>query len=298
MNNLEQAKMTRNEGIATFLNTNAAAYTSDNAMKALVTRFLKNKKAVTDDAALMTADNSGFSQMKVDAKFDAADFAATLCGAAQVKLDELGKHDVSVLLHDAVSYYTAPADADAATRLQAAHDVIDANLAIITDDYVKAAELASLQTLIDTFNATTGTSQAVHSTTPAVTASFKSNIKLTDADAKDFVKLVRKYKSSNKNFYEGIIAVSKTPAVAVQHTSVDITITDAATNAPVAGAVATLSNSKKTAASIANGFAHFEQVGGGNVTLSITATGYKPFTMLVHINAGKDNSFAASLEKE
>jgi len=297
MNNLEQAKITRNEGMEVFLNQNSNIYKSDVAMNALVTKFATNKKAVTDIAALMGADNSGFSQNKADAKLDMGDFAATLSGTAQVKLDELGKHDVSMQLHDSISYYTKPADAEAAARAQAAHDVIVANLAALSPDYVKQEALDTLQKLINTFTGTQGVSQAVRTATPAVTAQFKSNIKLTDTNAKDFVKLGRKYKAINKPFFDALVAVCKTPAVAVQHTNIDVTVKDSVTNNPVAGAMATLSNSKKTAASINTGFLHFEEVSAGNATLSINAKGYNPFNMLIHINSGKDNSFDVALEK-
>jgi hypothetical protein len=263
MNNLEQAKITRNEGMETFLNQNSNTFKSDVAMSALVTKFINNKKNVTDIAKLMGADNSGFSQNKVDAKFDMGDFASVLCGTAQVKLDELGKHDASVQLHDAITYYTSPADAEAAARAQAAHDVMIANLADLSPDYVKQDELDSLQTLITTFTGTQGTSQAVRSATPAVTAQFKSNIKQTDNDAQNLVKLARKYKATNKSFFDALVAVCKTPAVAVHHTNVDVVVKNNATNTAIVGAIATLSNSKKTATSIDTGFLHFEQVSGG-----------------------------------
>ena len=291
MNNTEQAKMARNQGIESFATKNASVYAADPAMMALAAKFVIDKKAAADIAALMGADNSGFSQNKADAKFDMADFAAMLCGAAQVKLDSLGKQEIANQLHDAISYYTGPADAEAAARAQAAHDTMFTNQAIITDDYVKLAELTTLQSLITAFTDTKGTSQIVHSATPALTLQFRAAIKATDEDAKNFVKLGRKYKKANKTFFDALEAVCKTPAIAVQHTHVDVTIKDSATNKPIAGAIATLSNSKKTSASNNDGFLHFDQVGGGNATLTVTATGYQTFTMLIHIDSGKDNSF-------
>jgi hypothetical protein len=153
-----------------------------------------------------------------------------------------------------------------------------------------------LQTLITTFTGTQGTSQAVRSATPAVTAQFKSNIKQTDNDAQNLVKLARKYKATNKSFFDALVAVCKTPAVAVHHTNVDVVVKNNATNTAIVGAIATLSNSKKTATSIDTGFLHFEQVSGGNATLTINATGYKPFSILIHINSGKDNSFNVAME--
>jgi hypothetical protein len=296
MNNVEQAKITRNEGMEVFLNQNSNTYKSDVALNALVTKFAANKKAVTDIAALMGANNSGFNQNKADAKLDMGDFAATLSGSAQVKLDSLGKHDVSMQLHDAISYYTSPADAEAAARAQAAHDLMVANLTDLSPDYVKQEELDTFQTLINTFTGTQGVSQAVRTATPAVTTQFKSNIKLTDTNAKDLVKLGRKYKAGNKPFFDALVAVCKTPAVAVHHTNVDVTIKDSATNNPISGAIATLSNSKKTAASIDTGFLHFEQVSPGNANLTVNAIGYKPFSILIHINSGKDNSFNVAME--
>ncbi len=297
MDNREQAKMSRNSGLANFLSGNAAVYAADTAFTNLNKLFNTDNGIANASAVLAGVNNSGFSADKLVAKNDMGAFAATLCGNAQVQLDSLGQLSVSMSLNDAETYYTSVSDADAAAHAQSAHDIMNANLAAITDDYVTAGDLKQLQSFIDTFSNMQGSSEEVHAVSPTLTSAFKSNLKTVDKDVKNLLKLGKKYKTTNIAFYNGLNKVAQIPVINIHHTTLDITAADKVSGLPVVNAAITVSNTKKTASTDAKGFCEIEILGAGNPSLNIAATGYAAYTSLIHIVAGKENSYTILLDK-
>ncbi len=297
MNDREEAKMRRNSGLPGFFSDNAAAYAADNAFLAIVKKFNTDYGVALSYAGNTGLDNSGFSQEKLNAKNAAGLVAATLSGRAQVILESLGMFSVANGLHDSESYYTHVADLDASSRLQAVYSLLNANLLTITADYVTAEDLTNLQNLTNTFMQTGGSSQQVHAQSPVQTKKFKSALKVVDVDIKNMLKLGKTYKTTNVDFYNGLVAGCKMPAIIDHITSADITVNDSVTGAPIVGAKGSFSNSKNGMVSDANGFMQEDHMLDGNPTLTITATGYPVYTSLVHIVHGTDNSFHVLLTK-
>jgi hypothetical protein len=62
MNNVEQAKLSRDAGLATFLVNNAAEYATNNAFKAIATKYATDYGILTGTVPAAGADNSGFNQ--------------------------------------------------------------------------------------------------------------------------------------------------------------------------------------------------------------------------------------------
>jgi hypothetical protein len=297
MNNVEQAKLSRDAGLATFLNDNAAEYATNNAFIAIATKYATDYGILTGTVPAAGADNSGFNEEKLDNKELASAEAATLSASAQVQLDSLGMFSVSGKLHDAENYYFNVSDAESAGRLQGAHDTMNDNLPTLSPDYVTSGDLSAFQTLIDNFTKAQGTSESVHAISPAFTAQFKSALKVVDKDVVSILKLGKKMKISNPNFYTALVKQCKLPAVNVHHTTLHITIQDKTTGAPVAGGTITVSNTKKIATADTAGFGEIDELHDGNPTLNITAPGYTTYSSLIHIASGRENDYTIQLQR-
>jgi hypothetical protein len=204
---------------------------------------------------------------------------------------------VSEGLHDAENYYFNVSDAECAGRLQGAHDLMNTNLPTLSPDYVTSTDLSAFQTLINNFTTAQGTSESVHAISPAFTAQFKSALKVVDKDVVSILKLGKKFRLSNPNFYTALAKQCKIPAVNIHHTTLHITVLDATTGAPVSGCTITVSNTKKTALTDTAGFGEINDLHDGNPTISITAVGYNTYSSLIHITSGRENNYTIQLQK-
>ena len=104
MNNREEAYIKRDNSLCTYLVKNAAAYATDVAFQAIVTKTTADYAATVAAASAAAADNTGYSIEKVNAKDAASLLASQLCASSQVKLDLLGNIIVSKSLNSAVSF--------------------------------------------------------------------------------------------------------------------------------------------------------------------------------------------------
>ena len=222
--------------------------------------------------------------------------AASLSSSAQVKLDSLGKHSISVQLHDSETYYMGATDSEAGTSAQAAYDVMEANQTIITDEYVTEAELLILKALIATFITTKGSTEEVHKVSPVLTKKFKDDVSVVKNNIKNLIKLSKKYKYSHPEYHAALLQVTR-PDIYIRHTNIDLNISDSFTNAPIEGAEASLSNNKKTGTSDINGIIELVEVNNGNPTLTVVAVGYHTYTAIIHVESGRTNTFNIKLVK-
>jgi len=296
MTSPDKAQLAANEGFKKYLTSDEfiAVTTGNAAITAKAALFNTNSSNAVASAAAAYISNAGFSQEKLTAKELLSFTVSYLSGNAQVKLDEIGKNSISKQLHDAETWYSQAADAECAASSQSACDVMTLNQALITDDYVKLSELTALQTLINNFLSIQGTSEEVHTVSPQLTKKFKADLKLTKQNAKDIIKLSKRYKKSNESYYNSLVDLAK-PKIAVQHTNVEIFVHNAITGLGINHAEASFSNSKKTGTSTEDGMISVEEIMHGNPMLSVKATGFQPYLGMIHIASGKDNNFTIPL---
>jgi hypothetical protein len=280
MNNKLEAKVKRDNSLATFLGDNATAYAGDTAFEA---------------AAAAEVNNTGYSYKKVIAKDDASVLASQLCGNSQVSLDLSGNFIVSKSLNPNVSFYSHASDVTSAARLQNAHDIMSTNVSIITPEYVTPAQLTTLQTKINTFTGLSGTTTSVNSTSPILTKAVSDDAKIGAADVIVLKKLGKKYQITNPTFYSGLEKVCKIPPITVRHTPVNITITDSVTLALLPGVKGTLSKTKELGSSTSAGIMAYTDVSAGLAISTYKLVGYITGVQNVRIKRGVANTFAFAL---
>jgi hypothetical protein len=176
MTNREQAKRTMYGGVKAYVTDegNATVLDGFGPFATEKTKFLTAEQANGDAAAKTGTDNSGFSQEKLDAKIAAGTKAAILSGFAQIKLEDDGNLDLAGQLDISITNYTGPADSEAASLMQGAHDLMDDNEDLLTG-YVTAGDLTALQGLIDTYTEAQGSSDSAHQAEPVDTTAFKTS---------------------------------------------------------------------------------------------------------------------------
>jgi hypothetical protein len=296
MTNREQAKMTMYAGTDTFLTDNVAVYTGNVAFETEKAKFDAAYVLVKKVAAKTGTDNSGFSEEKNLAKTEMAKQAAKLSGFAKVRFEDLGELDLAGQLHIGDSDYTHLSDSQSVTRAQATHDLLNANLAMLTPDYVTAANITALDTVIGDFESAQGSSDAVHQTEPEDTSAFKDSLPVIDKSLGNLKLLGRFYEDTASEFYNELLLVTQIPPVNVHHTNVNVKVTATEDGHPIANATGALSNSDKTGESDLNGVLHIEEVRSGDAVLTVSATGRKTLQQQIDIERGTDNNFNVGLE--
>lgn len=292
----DKAQLAANEGLKKYIASDEfiAVTTNNTAVIAKSVLFTTNSNKAVASAAAAYISNAGFSQDKLDAKETLAFTVSYMAGNAQVKLDELNLQSLSMQLHDSETYYSHAADAECASRAQAACTLMTSKQSIITDEYVKLTELTALQAFIVSFLSLQGTSEEMHTVSPQLTKQFKDDIKLTKKIAKDLIKLSKRYKNSDSAYYNSLVDLAK-PKIPVHHTDVEIYVYNLATGEPVNLAEASLSNTKKTDTSTSDGMLSIDEIRAGNPMLSIKAPDYNPYLGMIHIVSGTTNSFRIGL---
>lgn len=296
MTNNQQAKMTMYSGIDTFLTDKAAVYAANVAFTKQTALFTTAFDTAVTKSLKTNTDNKGFSVDKDLAKKAMAERTAILAGFARVRFSELGKFDLAGQLSIAVSEYTRVSDSVSSKMAQAALDLMNANIADLTPDYVTAADLTALQTLITAFANTRGSSAMTKQTEPADTAAFKEAIKQCDKTIDDLLILGRFYIATDPDFYNQLLLVAVMPAVNIHHTSLIIQVTDSVTNAPLQGVTASIGD-KSAVSDLTGTISIYKIKSGKKQTLLLSKANYNAIETLITIIRSRENNLVMPMVK-
>ena len=294
MTNTEQAKLTTLEGVSTFMNKNATAYTGVQLIIDSKTNFDAAVKDTKTKASDTMADNSGFSQDKADKKKAAIEEAAAICGYAKEDWDD-SQPALAGQLHDNESDYHL-SDSECGTLLNEVYGVLDGNSGLLNADHVSATDLTTMKQLIDDFTNAQGSSDAAHEAQPEATDAFKKSLAVSMKKLKKLLKACKKVRKTQAKFYDSLVLVAEIVPIAVRHTHIHLTVKNKLDGKPLEGALASFSNSKKTGESDAMGMIVIDEIWGGNVMVTLKKTGFKDLVVMVHINGGKDNVLTLAME--
>lgn len=295
MNAKEVAKMTMYGGFVKYITENATQFAGNEPMEQNKIQIVDLYATLTSQAKQLATDNTTYSHEKTNTKQAMAETASTLAGIGQIGLRKAGLTTEAAQLHTALSDYLSVADVEAAALAGNTYTLLFSNKAVLVK-YISDALLAQFETEIEKFNNTKGSSTQVKQTTPELTKSFKANVRGMDALVDDMVILGKLFKTAKPAFYNNLAANGELPPISVNHTGLSVTVKNKATHQPLANATLSLSTSSKTDISDDQGFAGIDTVRFGNAELILIATGFKPTTLHVSLNKGKDNHFDVELE--
>ena len=297
MNNRQAAQETRNIAVCGFLTipANAAIYAANVGFSTAATKMQTDSAAAIIAGTDAAADNTGYGLDKSIAKDSVSAMAAQLCAGCIVQLKILGNNALTNSLHGAASYYLKVKDAICTTRLMSVYNIMHDNLALITTDYLTAAQLTTFLASINTYTTTKGSGTTVNNNSPVLTKAFNTAMKLTSEDVATLKELAKFYEISQPIFYDGIMKACKMPAVTVRHTPVVINVTDASTTAVLPGAESTLTKSKEVLTSNIYGVIKYAKVTAGFTTGTVSKAGYITKVLPMEIIRGVTNTFNVAL---
>jgi len=295
MTNKAQAKLKRNETLDTLMDSRAAVFATDAAMKPIAVKFKTDCATAIASSIIAETDNSGYSAEKHLAKDAVSATAAALSANCQVKLDILGNIIASQALNGTLSYYTSTSDALCSSRLMSVHNSMLENLTLLTPDYLTEVQLTAFLVQINTFSGLRGTSSLVIGGETVNTKQAAADLKVTDKDVVTVKKVALKYKKLNLPFYNEVINACRTPNISVHHTPVEITVTDSNTNEPLGGVSSTFTKSKEIQISNPQGIISYLTMSAGNTIATLVKKGYISKLVPYKIIRAQMNSFSVSL---
>ncbi len=295
MKNALQARRTRNDSLVTFINDKEAEYADNPAFIALAIKVRADNELSIEASIEAAADNTGYSAEKMIAKINSCAIAAELSASCIVKLNLDKNLILSKSLHGTVSYYFSKSDALCGSRLMSAYNTMHDNLALITVDYITAAQLATFLTSITKYTGLTSSSNLVNGGSSVVTKKFEDTMKVMNENVLTVKLLAKKYKKTNSTFYNLLIKACKIPAITVLHTPVIFNISSTETGGVLAGVECTLSKSKEVLVSNVGGVLQYTTVMAGSAIGTFKKPGFLTKIVAVDIVRGKKNSFFVNL---
>jgi hypothetical protein len=294
MTNEENAEMTSHLATFEFFKRNEVIVNQNGAFKDAVAEFITNYEAEKEYGAILATDNTNLSKEKSALKAKMIEHIVELTGYAFVALNKAGKtQDAEQLDINPTDY--AIADIDAYDLAKANLQLLKDQTAIITPNYVTVDDLKDLEADIEAFIEAKGDTQDILKTTPAQRAAFKDALAKTKESVDDIRILGKKFEKTNNLFYDELMRVTTVVLTNVAHTSLSMSIIGK-DGKPVAGATASLSNSKKTATSDAKGYLKIDEIRNGKTTITITSPTHKEYMQEVRIVRGKENHVEVVME--
>ena len=295
MTNEEQAKMKMLGGVCTCLTDNAEVYADDAPFQTIAAKTIADTNAVELASTAAYANNKGFSADKLIAKNEASTLGEQLCARAKVKLNIIGNQTLSQALNGTFSFYYKASDAVCASRLMNVYNVMDTNQALITNEYVTTAQLATFLGKINNYTLLTGNTTNAHTGSPALTKEFKTDLKEASADIEVIKQLAKPYEETNTLFFNALKGACKIPPITVRHTPVNFTLTNSITLALLPDVEGTLSKTKELGLSNALGIMPYTDVSAGAAIATFALPGFITGIQTVRIIRGATNTFAIAL---
>ncbi len=297
MNKRLLAKLLRNNALKNILTApaNAAALAALKPVAIEVPLCLASFADAETKALAAGITYEGYTVNRDNAKATLGHEAAIICGNAYVRFIKLNKNELAAQLHINESDYTLASIELAAQMAQAGHDVMFYNLADLTD-YVSAADITKLQGYINALNIAEGITLSLHQSSPADTAAAEEAIRKSDEEINCLLIVIRPLEKTNASLYNSIVLNSYLPPINVHHTYLTVTVLDATTKAPKAGAVLTVNTSTtKTATTDASGIGTLEQVKAGKTILKVVAPGKPAIDVHIQVSRGKTNAVSVEV---
>jgi len=282
----------------TLKDTSIAIYGTNKGFSAVHAKFLTAHDDLNAKALAAGVNLTGFTTTKDDDKTTLAQQMAMLCGFAYVKLSDLGKTELVAQLFISPTDYIAIADAKAGVRAQAMHDLLLANLTLLTPDYVTAAQLTAVQSLITSFVNAKGNTTSLHAVSPVDTKAFHDAFKVVDNIIDSALLMGKAFKDANPEFYDELVKITKLPPVIHRHTILNIKVISKIGGHPVPTAAAEIVIGKTDKKALANeaGLIEFPRIICGQQTATITAPGFKKELVEIYIQRSHENDIIVELE--
>jgi hypothetical protein len=299
MTNREQGMETMFAALKQELAADSTAYAGNADFEDEATKFNTSLTDHNNKKTAAHADNSGFSQDKLNQKIVLSNMASNYSGKSYVKFVNLDMLNLAEQLNTEPSDYRDPSDGQCLKLSKEAYKLMNDNLAILSPtNTITAAMLVSFKNEIDKFELLQGSSETVHAVSPQLTQEYKDSFKPLLKIIDHLKMLGRDYKTSNPGFYDRLMASTVIPTINVHHTYVEVYVKGKDSGGPIEGMLFTLSNCNKTGTSNWEGNAKLEEVKKGTAILRGETAGKVRYMAHIVIKGGATNHYDVVIEGE
>lgn len=220
-----------------------------------------------------------------------------LTGCAFVRFNKLGKGDLANQLDIFEWNFKGASDSNCGTMMKSNSKLMRDNIDDLDPDYVTDGDLDAVDLLIQKFIDLQGTSEAVHSASPEITAEFTNSFAPVKDEMENVLLVVRKnFKMSTPKFITELEAAAKKPTVNVHHTIISIHATKKSNDEPVEGILFSETKSGKSGKTDFKGNAEIDKVKSGDDVLTGVLAGITVYSGHINNKRGKNNHYNIVIE--
>ena len=298
MTDLQMAKIKRNIAVIDFLTLNLKIFENDETIAHFYKKLIKDQEKVSATKEAILKDVIIQNHDKTRLKREACTFASDLLEIATSRFTSIGIEGWYTKVKVWYLYFSYTNDAVSEERLRKASRLLNEKMNDLTPDYITQKQILKLESNINAFVNTPGSSMQRDRLSPALTADFKVYLKNTETDILYIFEASEKYKESHHDFFADLVALcSRREEEEATPTTLTFTITDSKTGLPLNNVEASIDKSEETPTSDGDGTVTYLKTKAGRGIAIFNKTSYEEHVAIVKIKAGTANTFNIAMDK-
>ena len=298
MTDLQMAKMKRNIAVIDFLTLNMKIFENDETLVHFYGKLVKDQQNVAETKEEILQDLVIQNHDKTRSKREVCTFASDLLEIATSRLNSLGIEGWFTKVKVWYLYFSYANDIVSEERLRKASRLLSEKIKDLSPDYITQKQILKLESNINAFVNTPGSSLQRDRLSPELTANFKAYLKNTETDILYIFEASSNYKESPHDFFADLVALCSRPEEEeATPTTLTFTITDSKTGLPLNNVEASIDKSEETPTSDGDGKVTYLKTKAGRGIAIFNKTGYEEHVAIVKIKAGTANTFNIAMDK-
>jgi len=298
MTDLQMAKMNRNIAVIDFLTINREIFENDETLLHFSKKLIQDQHKVSTTKEEILQDIIIQNHDKTRLKREVCTFASDLLEIATSRLTSIGIEGWFTKVKVWYLYFSYANDAVSEERLRKAARLLNEKINELTPDYITQKQILKLETNINAFVNTPGSSLQRDRLSPALTSDFKTYLKNTETDILYIFEAADKYKVSHHDFFADLVALCSRPEEEEAiPTTLTFTIIDSKTGLPLNHVEATIDKSEETPISDSDGKVTYLKTKAGRGIAIFNKTGYQEQVAIVKIKKATSNAYDVVMEQ-
>lgn len=297
MNARQEAKLMMYRAVEKHCDDNSSIISAVLAFQTAFNSFKTKIADIVSTTQLKDLSLAGITADKGNSKQTLAQIAADIAGFIYAYASITDNNALKQEVNFNVSKLIQTRDDQLAPRCQNIHAKGVANLDALKDYGVTTAKLTELQTAIDNYSANTPKPRTALSQRKTLQSNLARLFKEADTIlVEQMDKLVGAFRSANPDFVTAYESNRIIVDPATTTTQLKGTVTNNADGTPIRGALVTIVELSKTAATDSLGKYLFKPIANGKYTMTVSATGFESFQAdNVEVKLGAVNSLNVEL---
>jgi len=290
MLNAEQSRnFDRCQRLSVYLNANTLVYSTYNPFKRGVNGFNTNFSLFKDYATQKNTDGTSITTIQKELKNKIGMNVADVCSTATAYAEEQGNLKLAAAMRYRKTDVLKCKDPDVYGLVLG---IVNALQPLMSDEQfaefgITQGMLGSVMDDATTFSNNLGTASVADSNSSIANQKINDVIKLLDRNVKQLDRLISKFAATHPDFVAGYYINAALENPGTRHTSIEGTVTIAATGQPVRDAnVAIIGTNKDAITDLLGNFA-IVRMYGGDYEVAVSVPGIAIKTLTVRVQQGK-----------